>query len=77
MSSTVLVTGGCGYIGHWIAQDLVRQNYKVVLFDIRPSLEPLQDGVTFIQVSCTFVTSILTFVDQPQLRTSIGVDNCF
>jgi len=45
----VLITGGSGYIGHFISKELVKQNYSIVLYDLRPPQEA-EDGVSFIQV---------------------------
>ena len=45
----VLITGGSGYIGHFISQELIKQNYSIVLYDLRPPQEA-EAGVSFIQV---------------------------
>ncbi len=45
----VLITGGSGYIGHFISKEMVKQNYSIVLYDLRPPQEA-EDGVSFIQV---------------------------
>jgi hypothetical protein len=45
----VLITGGSGYIGHFISRELIKQNYSVVLYDLRPPQEA-EAGVSFIQV---------------------------
>lgn len=36
MPSSVLVTGGCGFIGTWILKDLLAANHRVVVLDAGP-----------------------------------------
>ena len=31
----ILITGGCGFLGSYLADDLTRNGYQVALFDIR------------------------------------------
>ncbi len=45
----VLITGGSGYIGHFISKELIEKNYSVVLYDLRPPQEA-EAGVSYIQV---------------------------
>ncbi|MCM8810619.1 MAG: GDP-mannose 4,6-dehydratase, partial [Candidatus Omnitrophica bacterium] len=28
-----LITGGCGFIGSWLAEELIEQNKKVIVID--------------------------------------------
>ena len=54
MNSTkeiVLITGGCGYIGNFISEKLVRKNYQVVLYDLRPPQEVTdKENISYFQV---------------------------
>jgi nucleoside-diphosphate-sugar epimerase len=51
----VLITGGYGLLGSWVARDLAEQGHDVILLDIAkrdPSyLEPVQKRVSFVQAS--------------------------
>ena len=37
---TVLITGGCGFIGLNLAKFLTQENYRIILFDIKYPLAP-------------------------------------
>ena len=51
MSSTVLLTGGSGYVGYTVAKELAKLHFRVVLLDLRPPSGPQPAGITFIQVN--------------------------
>jgi len=35
---TVIVTGGTGFMGSWVAKELINQGYKPILYDARSDL---------------------------------------
>ena len=56
MSRTILVTGGCGFIGSYIVRSLVERGDRVICFDIQPPrtetawwLSTVWERVTFVQ----------------------------
>ncbi|MHB0870031.1 MAG: NAD-dependent epimerase/dehydratase family protein [Chloroflexota bacterium] len=53
----ILVTGGAGYIGRWLARDLLKRGIEVVAVDrVAPdpaSTLPLPEGATFLPVDVT------------------------
>lgn len=53
----ILITGGAGYIGRWLANELVQQGHEIVAVDLQPPPEgmppALPDGTTFRQVDVT------------------------
>ena len=52
----VMVTGGAGYIGCLVVEELLRSNYKPVVFDTfywgKESLEPFLDNIELIEGDC-------------------------
>jgi nucleoside-diphosphate-sugar epimerase len=38
----ILITGGCGFLGRYLADDLTRAGYQVALFDIREDFHPVE-----------------------------------
>jgi UDP-glucose 4-epimerase len=42
---SILITGGCGFLGQYLATDLVMHGYHVVLFDVREDRSLLDDHV--------------------------------
>ncbi|MEM4185672.1 MAG: NAD(P)-dependent oxidoreductase [Candidatus Caldarchaeum sp.] len=51
----VLVTGGCGFLGSWIARTLVSEDYEVVLFDVNetPLIKDIRNKLDFQKGSIT------------------------
>jgi nucleoside-diphosphate-sugar epimerase len=61
-AKSVFVTGGSGYVGQYIAKELVSLGYRVALYDLRLP-EELVPGATYTQVQMLgigkgFVTNI-------------------
>ena len=48
MSKNVLVTGGCGFIGSYVVDALIKKKYKVTIFDL---IKPKRKDVKFIKGS--------------------------
>ncbi len=52
----VLVTGGAGYIGSLVVEELLKRNHKPVVFDLfnwgREAIEPFEDKVECIEGDC-------------------------
>jgi len=42
---SILITGGCGFLGQHLANDLVMHGYRVVLFDVKEDRSLLDDHV--------------------------------
>lgn len=66
-SSTVLVTGGTGFIGSYVAQDLVEQGHDVVAYDLSTDTDILQklgiaDDVTVRRGDVTDPTDVVRAV---------------
>ena len=38
-----LITGGTGFIGSYLARELIKKNEKVILFDLMPDLNMIRD----------------------------------
>jgi threonine 3-dehydrogenase len=53
----ILITGGAGYIGRWLASELARLGHEIVVFDMQPApsgaLPRLPEGTTFVQGDVT------------------------
>jgi UDP-glucose 4-epimerase len=53
----ILITGGAGYIGRWLANELTQQGHEVVAVDVQPpppGMAPeLPPGATFVQGDVT------------------------
>jgi len=45
-----LITGGTGFIGSYIARDLVQKNEKVILYDLFPNINAIKDISTKVTV---------------------------
>lgn len=43
LEGPILITGGCGFLGQHLANDLVHHGFEVILFDIRPDRSLLDD----------------------------------
>jgi UDP-glucose 4-epimerase len=59
---SVLIAGGCGFIGSHLARRLLAEGEKVVLFDLRPNLQLIKDiadKVTIVQGDSTNIIDIL------------------
>jgi UDP-glucose 4-epimerase len=59
---SVLIAGGCGFIGSHLARRLLSEGEKVVVFDLRPDIhliKDIADQVTIIQGDCTNIVDIL------------------
>ena len=48
MFKNVLVTGGCGFIGSHVVDELIKKKYKVTIFDLT---KPKRNDVRFIRGS--------------------------
>ncbi len=54
--SSFLVTGGCGFIGSWLARRLVSEGHEVVLYDVNTEsrlVDDLRDKVRILRGSIT------------------------
>ena len=49
-SSRALVTGGGGYLGQKLCEELVRRGYKVTAFDVHFQDESEVSGITRVKV---------------------------
>jgi len=49
----ILITGGCGFLGQYLSNDLVMHGYRVVLFDVRKDRSLLADHVN--KENCEFI----------------------
>jgi len=60
MTSTILVTGGLGYIGSQVAIDLIAEKYNVILLDKNQpkSYQTFVHQTTFLQVDLLDYTSL-------------------
>jgi nucleoside-diphosphate-sugar epimerase len=63
MSANVLVTGGCGFIGSHIVEQLVAQNHDVIVFDnlstgYEKNLDGVKDSITLIRGDITHYDEI-------------------
>jgi UDP-glucose 4-epimerase len=58
----ILVTGGCGFLGQYLANDLVMQGYRVVLFDVRDNRSLLDNHIN--SDNCKVITGdVLNFTE--------------
>ncbi|MBV9546938.1 MAG: NAD(P)-dependent oxidoreductase [Chloroflexi bacterium] len=71
----VLVTGGAGYIGRWLASELVERGQEVVAVDLQPppaGMPPaLPAGATFVQADVTDAERMQAIVTQRPLDAII------
>lgn len=67
----ILITGGCGFLGQYLANDLVMQGYRVVLFDVREDRSLLENHVT--TKNCTIISGDIT--NMPELIGAIIKEN--
>jgi nucleoside-diphosphate-sugar epimerase len=63
---SVMITGGCGHIGPWIAAELVQQGKKVLLVDQAISfpdhLEPYRDSITPVSADVLDLPALVDIV---------------
>src|SRR6476646_10486228 len=63
----ILITGGAGYIGRWLAGELTQQGHEVVAVDVQPppGMAPeLPAGAIFVQGDVT---------DRAKVREAVGL----
>jgi UDP-glucose 4-epimerase len=68
---SVLVAGGCGFIGSHLVRKLVSAGEKVVAFDLRPNLTLLKDiadKLTIVQGDSTSATDIFQVIQEHKVR---------
>jgi nucleoside-diphosphate-sugar epimerase len=64
----ILITGGAGYIGRWLANELKEQGHEVVALDLQP---PPQGMPPELPPSATFVQADAT--DKAKVREAVGL----
>ncbi|HEY3107422.1 MAG TPA: NAD(P)-dependent oxidoreductase [Chloroflexota bacterium] len=71
----ILITGGAGYIGRWLAGELTQGGYEVVALDVQPppaGMAPeLPAGATFVQSDVTDRTKVRQAVELMPLSAII------
>lgn len=78
MKETILVTGGAGFVGSHLADELVRQGYRVVILD---NLDPQVHGVAqrtpqYLNHHCRFIRADIR--DSGTLKKALrGIDAVF
>ena len=63
----VLITGGCGFIGSWLARVLLQEDYQVVLFDVNTEsriVKDITDKAVIVKGSITDSSKIVDTLKQ-------------
>ena len=71
----ILITGGAGYIGRWLANELAGQGRSVVAFDLQPPPEAmppsLPPGATFVRGDVTDRAGVMEIVGRQPLEAIV------
>jgi UDP-glucose 4-epimerase len=62
----VVIFGGSGFIGSYVADELTRRRYKVVVADLQPS-KYLQDSQTFVKVDILDINNIKKVIKEADI----------
>lgn len=77
--ATVMVTGGCGFIGTYIARALAMDGDRVITLDVRPPtaecqalLEPVSDQVVYANGQITDLARLLELLKRHQVEKVVN-----
>lgn len=67
----LLITGGCGFVGSWLARCLVNEGHDVVLFDLNVNDKLVKDISRQIKIRKASITGPREVTEQPARADAI------